>query len=186
MKIQHSQFSPIIANIIRNSIEENFMQNGRFGSGILGGGSSKWQKSQRAIKQSGQTLQDTGQLAASIQVDVNATGGVEIGSANNQINVKADGYFEVSIGSNKKVGGVPLIAVHHFGGQWKVPITDRMRKYFWAMFKKKKDEKFKYMALTQKDAFNITMPARPVLVVQYEDLELINLKYLDWISKNLF
>lgn len=185
MKTQHSLFNKIIDNIVVSSIEENFIQEGRFGNGIFGGGSEKWQRSQRAEQQRGKTLQDTGGLAASIKSYTKSTGGVEINVVDNALNVNVNGYFDIQVGSNKKVEKYPLAAIHHFGGRWQVPVTDRMRRFFWYMHKRTKDDKYKAMALSKKTRFTITMPARPIFVLQDEDLDLIKEKYGEWLGKLL-
>lgn len=43
--------------------------------------------------------------------------------------------------------------VHNFGGE--IPITPKMRRYFWAMFKKTGDNYYKGLALTKKQTFKI-------------------------------
>ena len=58
---------------------------------------------------------------------------------------------------------VPYAAIHEFGGTINIPITVQMRKFFWAMWYETKDEKWKWMALTKKTAFKITMKERPYL-----------------------
>ena len=60
-----------------------------------------------------------------------------------------------------------------------------MKKRFWALFKKTKDIKYKYMALTNKSAFKINIPKRPFLVVQDEDVVKIWEKYMEFIQKNI-
>lgn len=185
IRIPHQRLNAIIENVIRNSIEENFQQEGRWGNGALGGGKTHWEKSYRAQKQSGKTLQDTGQLAASVQVKVNSTGGITVDTRGNELVVITEGGFFVTAGSNKKVGGKSLAAIHHFGGSWRIPVTEKMKKRFWALYKKTKDSKWKYMAMTTKDAFKINLPKRPFLVVQDEDVVKIWEKYMEFIQKNI-
>lgn len=84
--------APAIRNILITSIDRNFSEGGRYGTdNVFGGGSTRWKPSGRAQRQSGQTLVDTGQLAASIQVTV-------VGNT-------------VQIGTNKVYG-----PIHNFGG----------------------------------------------------------------------
>ncbi len=71
-----------IAGIMKDAVEENFEQEGR----------PKWKPSKRALKQGGKTLQDTGQMAASISEDY----------ANDS----------AAVGTNKKQA-----AIHQFGGK---------------------------------------------------------------------
>ena len=71
-----------IAGIMHSAVEENFKQEGR----------PRWKPSKRVLKQGGQTLQDTGSLAASI----------------------SSAYTENSavVGTNKEYA-----AIHQFGGK---------------------------------------------------------------------
>ena len=71
-----------IANELLSQTEANFKEQGR----------PRWKPSQRAKDESGTTLQDSGQLAASIDTDVGA-------------------HFAI-IGSNE-----PYAAIHQFGGK---------------------------------------------------------------------
>ena len=187
-------FNSILKNIVRNSIEENFMQGGRFGSGIFGGGLTKWQTSRRATGQSGMTLQDSGQLAASIRVNVDFDG--------NDFNIEA--------GSSK-----PYAAIQQLGGSVDIPVTAKSRRFFWYMHMKerkkavrdlrkiyksrgttlkKKDlqqQKNDFftpwmgMALSKKDRFHFKLPARPYLVLQQEDFDLISEQFLIFLSQRL-
>ena len=59
-----------------------------------------------------------------------------------------NGKVTVSVDSNIKYA-----ALHNFGGT--IPITPKMRRYFWAMFKQTGDSYFKAMALTKKTEFVI-------------------------------
>ncbi|MCK0203822.1 hypothetical protein MWN41_12435, partial [Ornithobacterium rhinotracheale] len=51
--------------------------------------------------------------------------------------------------------GIPYAAIHNEGGNITVPITQKMRKYFWVMYKKTGEERYKYMAITKKDSLLI-------------------------------
>lgn len=85
-----------IGEILLASIDRNFREGGRVGTqdadGQWTGGPSKWIESKRAQDDAGQTLLDTGQLAASITYSATSSG--------------------VTIGSNKVYA-----AIHQFGGQ---------------------------------------------------------------------
>lgn len=81
--------------------------------------------------------------------------------------LNATGFLKDSIetadkGSNYITFGsyVPYAKIHNEGGIIHVPVTQRMRKYFWAMFKKTNDNKWKYMALTKKDSITLKFPQR--------------------------
>ena len=52
-------------------------------------------------------------------------------------------------------------AIHEYGGSINVPVTAKSRKFFWYMFISTGDPKWKYMALSDKDHFVVTIPARP-------------------------
>ena len=64
-----------------------------------------------------------------------------------------------------KVGSdVPHARVHNEGATYTVRITPKMRRFFWAMFYKTGDVKFKYMAL-KRGTFKITIPKRQFMGV---------------------
>ncbi len=71
-----------IAGIMHDAVEENFEQEGR----------PKWKPSKRAMKQSGKTLQDTGQMAKSVTEEYDNDSAL--------------------VGTNKKYA-----AIQHFGGK---------------------------------------------------------------------
>jgi phage gpG-like protein len=54
----------------------------------------------------------------------------------------------------------PYSAIHNEGGIIKVTVTDKMKKYFWYMFKVTGQERWKWMALTNKEQMTIKMPKR--------------------------
>lgn len=65
---------------------------------------------------------------------------------------------------------VPYAAVHEFGkSNITIPVTAKMRGFFWHMFRETGDEKYKWMALTKKTVFTITMPARPYIRPSIKD-----------------
>lgn len=71
-----------IAGIMKDAVEENFEQEGR----------PRWKPSKRAMKQGGKTLQDTGQMAASVSEEYDND--------------------SARVGTNKKYA-----AIQHFGGK---------------------------------------------------------------------
>jgi phage gpG-like protein len=186
-------FNPILENIIRNSIEENFAQEGRFGAGIFGGGNSRWHKSLRARKQSGKTLQDTGQLAASIQVKASSDAKITIeANAKDLIKFNASGDFKIRVGSNKKYAGIHQFGgtIKHPGGTPFLPFKPTKRKAGFMpnqmifISKKKAEElKAKGIPVRYTKPHDIKMPARPYLVLQDEDLIEIRDKFAAWIGK---
>lgn len=56
--------------------------------------------------------------------------------------------------------GLPYAEIHNNGGTISVPVTEKMRKFFWYMFKETEDSKWKYMALTKNDRLTVKIPAR--------------------------
>ncbi|MGC4130170.1 MAG: phage virion morphogenesis protein [Bergeyella sp.] len=63
--------------------------------------------------------------------------------------------IEISAGN-----GLKYAAIHNEGGTITIKITPKMRKYFWYMFKKTEDEKWKWMALSKKDVMTVKIPKR--------------------------
>ena len=159
-QINSIDFTPIfpqIATIVQTSIDRNFSSGGRFGSGLFGGGASRWTTSRRAIKQSGQTLQDTGQLAASIRVNIH----------------QSNGSIQIEIGSNK-----PYAAIHQFGGTIKQAARSNIfsqKRYVRGpkrgqIKKGRKNSVYDGKGTTFGER-NIKIIARPYLVLQDEDVD---------------
>ena len=63
------------------------------------------------------------------------------------------------IGEMTKYVSLPYARVHEYGGV--IPITQRMRGFFWHKFYQTADEKWKFMALSRAGSF--TIKARPYL-----------------------
>ena len=123
-------------------------------------------------------MQDTGQLAASMVVNVNSTGGLSI---NENGVLQNNGNIEIKVGSNKTTkSGHNLAEIHHFGARPR--ITEKSRKFFMAKYfaSGKKDSFWLRMAKTKKT--NINIPARPFLVLQDEDIKAISEKFVTFIS----
>lgn len=55
---------------------------------------------------------------------------------------------------------LPYAGLHNNGGKFSIPLTDKMRKFFWAKFKETDDDKWKWMALTKKKRLPIRIPQR--------------------------
>ena len=95
-----------------------------------------------------------------------ATGGSP--EAINRIQMLQDGLVRLVKGSK-----VPYAATHEYGGQMNhtVPVTDKMRGFFWFRHYQTGRDKWKAMALTKKDQFKITgkIPARPYLGPALQD-----------------
>lgn len=62
---------------------------------------------------------------------------------------------EIDYGSN-----APYAELHNEGGTITIPITAKSRKFFWYMYKKTTEEKWKWMALTKKTEIKVKMPQR--------------------------
>lgn len=77
--------------------------------------------------------------------------------------------------------GLPYAAIHNNGGTITVTVTDKMRKFFWAMYKKTENEKWKWMALTKKEQLTITIPKRQFI----GDSQTLNNNIQQWMSKHI-
>ena len=167
-----TSLAPRIRELLITSINRNFQVGGRYGKdNPFGGGNTKWKKSKRAMLQSGMTLQDTGQMAASVKVNVKFEG--------NKLIIK--------MGSNKKYA-----AIHQFGSQnggfqhpGGTPYTirkDKMTKQKRIKFVKKQwADKYPNKVLGYTKPHKITIPARPFLVIQNDDI----LHIRDMIAKKI-
>lgn len=58
---------------------------------------------------------------------------------------------------------LPYGAIHEFGGTTHPRITDKMRRFAWAMYYQTKESHWKYIALTKKETLTIKIKARPYL-----------------------
>lgn len=63
--------------------------------------------------------------------------------------------------------GLPYAGIHNEGGTISVSVTERMRRFFWYMFMRTNDEKYKWMALTKKDRLDIRIPKRQFIGQSY-------------------
>lgn len=187
--IEYSGFAPLVKQIVVSSIEENFQQQGRYGNGVFGGGNTKWEQSLRAKKKGGMTLQNTGQLAASVRVEVNATGGLMLSSDGADIGMSANGSIDIVMGSNKSYA-----AIHQEGGE--IDIASREGSAKWKATKNKETGNYRYRFAKSSSktkntierkfkvgSYKILMPKRPFLVLQDEDLIKIQEKFLEWLIK---
>lgn len=167
-KFNNINWSPIlgyIENVIKTSIDRNFSEGGRFGNdNPFGGGSNKWIVSKAAHKRSGQTLLDTGRLASSVDVNISYKG--------NQISIE--------VGSN-----LPYAAIHNFGGT----VKQYSRSKLYTQNRKKSGQYKKGTTWGQGDTVGehtITIPARPFLVLQDEDIDKIKQIVSNYIFKVVF
>lgn len=166
--INWSPIIPKLEQVVATSIDRNFSEGGRFGTdNAFGGGSQKWTVSKRAIKQSGQTLVDSGLLAGSVQI--------RIGQRGNGLSIE--------ISSNR-----PYAAIHNFGGTIQRAARSKLytqNRYKTATSKHTKGQYKKGTSWGQGDSVGehtITIPARPFLVLQNEDI----LKMKEIISNYIF
>lgn len=65
---------------------------------------------------------------------------------------------------------VPYAGIHEYGGSFSIPVTERMRRFFWAMYYKTGEDKWRGMALTKKTSFKITIRPRPYAEPAFEDV----------------
>ena len=56
--------------------------------------------------------------------------------------------------------GLNYAAIHNEGGTITVKVSARMKRFFWYMYKKTEDEKWKWMALTKNETLTIKIPKR--------------------------
>jgi phage gpG-like protein len=189
MNFNLKNFASFVKNIIRNSIEENFEREGRFGNGAFGGGNTHWQKSLRAIKQQGKTLQDTGQLAASIYVDVRSRGALSIDFDGEKF-IITDGGWDIGMGSNK-----PYAQIMNDGGE--INRQEREGSAKWKATKNKNGNYQYRFAKANSQTRNtigrkfivgphkILIIPRPYLVLQDEDIIKIENKFNEWFATQI-
>lgn len=65
---------------------------------------------------------------------------------------------------------MPYASLHNEGGRVVVPVTDKMRRYWWAQYRKSggRDVRYKAMALSRKSHWNISVPQRQFVGVTDE------------------
>jgi len=94
------------------------------------------------------------------------------------------GEVEVTAGNQH----VKYARIHNEGGTVRVPVTQRARRFFWAMFYETSDEKWKWMALTKKQSFTIRIPRRKFMghsKVLYDDIRKMINKELGEIERRM-
>lgn len=70
--------------------------------------------------------------------------------------------------------GLPYAGIHQFGGTVHPQVTEKSKKFFWAMFYETGEPMWKYMALKSVgDTLTINIPPRPYMMFQPEDVEFI-------------
>lgn len=82
----------------------------------------------------------------------------------NSIDVTRSDLKQVEVSAGQ---GLPYASIHNEGGTINVQVTQKMRKYFWYMYKKTKVTRWKWMALTKKERFIIHIPKRQYIGESY-------------------
>lgn len=115
----------------------NFFKESFFKQGFTDISFQKWEDRKQPDYRPGRAiLQDSGTLRDSIETASKTSNSITIGS-----------YAQYA-------------KIHNEGGTISLPVTKKMRKYFWGMYRETKNEKWKYMALTKKNNLVIKMPKR--------------------------
>jgi phage gpG-like protein len=77
------------------------------------------------------------------------------GALRDSIKLISSSTKRVVVGSDSKYA-----KIHNEGGVINIPVTAKMRKFFWYKYKETGDGKYKGMALTKKTHFTATIPKR--------------------------
>ncbi|MFA9212492.1 MAG: phage virion morphogenesis protein [Candidatus Methylacidiphilales bacterium] len=80
---------------------------------------------------------------------------VKSNSLMNDLKVTSQTMQRVELGTT-----LPYAAIHNNGGKFSILLTPKMRKFFWAMFYKTNNLKYKQMALTKKKRLPVRIPQR--------------------------
>jgi len=167
LKSQYDDLTPVlemISALIDRAISANFDERGRWDGNenditIFSGGSQKWKALASSTKEKYQ------RLGWELEPTLNRTKGLM-----STIEVRPQGKSSVVISANS-----PYAAIHQFGGTIKptIPITPKMRKFFWAKFYETGIDSWKGIALTKKKELKlvIQIPARPFITLTEKDLE---------------
>jgi phage gpG-like protein len=73
----------------------------------------------------------------------------------NSINASNDGKSKVIFTAD-----MPYASIHNEGGILKIPRTKKMKSFFWAMYKRTSEEKWKWMAMSNKPHVVFRIPKR--------------------------
>lgn len=164
---QYDDLTPVlemVSALIDRAISANFDERGRWDGNesdisIFSGGSQKWKALASSTKEKYQ------RLGWELVPTLNRTKGLM-----STVEVRPQGKSSVVISANS-----PYAAIHQYGGILKptIPITSRMRKFFWAKFYETGIESWKALALTKKKELKPTnrIPARPYITLTQEDWE---------------
>ena len=82
----------------------------------------------------------------------------------NSLRIAEQSPEKVVISAGEKLS---YAAIHNEGGTISVRVTEKMRKYFWAMYYKTQNSRYKWMALTEKETLTIHIPKRQFIGESY-------------------
>ena len=154
----------MVSALIDRAITAIFDERGRWDGNesditIFSGGSQKWKALASSTKEKYQ------RLGWESEPTLNRSKGLM-----STIDVRPQGKSSIVVSANS-----PYAAIHQFGGTLKptIPITSKMRKFFWAKFYESGQTNWKALALTKKKELKpvIRIPARPYVTLTEEDLE---------------
>jgi phage gpG-like protein len=154
----------VISALIERAISENFDARGRWDGNesditIFSGGSQKWKALASSTKEKYQ------KLGWELEPTLNRSKGLM-----STIEVRPQGKSSIVISANS-----PYAAIHQYGGTLTptIPITSKMRKFFWAKYYNTGLVNWKALALTKKKELKptIRIPARPYITLTQEDWE---------------
>lgn len=100
------------------------------------------------------------------------------GALRDSIKLISSSNKRVVVGSDSKYA-----KIHNEGGVVNIPITAKMRKFFWYKFKETGDVKFKGMALTKKAHFSFTVPKRQFMGESVTFNQDIDTKFIKMIER---
>jgi len=81
---------------------------------------------------------------------------IERGHLRDSIQIKSQHWKDIQVVSS----GVAYAQAHNEGMTLNVPVTDRMRNYFWAKYMETNLPEYKWMAMTKKTSFEINLEQR--------------------------
>lgn len=154
----------VVSALIERAISENFDARGRWDGNenditIFSGGSQKWKALATSTKEKYQ------RLGWELEPTLNRSKGLM-----STIEVRPQGKSSIVISANS-----PYATIHQYGGTLMptIPITSKMRKFFWAKYYNTGLVNWKAMALTKKKELKptIRIPARPYITLTKDDLE---------------
>lgn len=77
----------------------------------------------------------------------------------------------------------PYSSIHNEGGIINIRITKKSKKFFWYMFMKTNDVKWKFMALTKKESFQLQIPKRQFMGHSTFFMKRLELNYIKQLEK---